>query len=54
MLIFNEKQDTFNPDMTTLYRLIMQYAQVPNIWNYGVAGQLPFILDTQKGPVSAQ
>ena len=23
MLIFNEKQDTFNPDMTTLYRLIM-------------------------------
>ena len=50
MLIFNEKQDTFNPDMTTLYRLIFQYAQVPNIWNYGVAGQLPFVLDKQKGP----
>ena len=50
MLIFNEKQDTFSPDMTTLYRLIMQYAQVPNIWNYGVAGQLPFVLDKQKGP----
>ena len=50
MLIFNEKQDTFNPDMTTLYRLIFQYAQVPNIWNYGVTGQLPFVLDKQKGP----
>ena len=33
MIIFNEKQNTFGPDMTTLYRLIMQYAQVPNIWN---------------------
>ena len=50
MLIFNEKQGTFNPDMTTLYRLIFQYAQVPNIWNYGVTGQLPFVLDKQKGP----
>ena len=33
MIIFNEKQNTFGPDKTTLYRLIMQYAQVPNIWN---------------------
>ena len=50
MLIFNEKQDTFSADTTTLYRLIMQYAQVPNVWNYGVTGQVPFVLDKQKGP----
>ena len=50
MLIFNEKQDTFSADTTTFYRLIMQFAQVPNVWNYGVTGQVPFVLDKQKGP----
>ena len=50
MLIFNEKQDTFSADTTTFYRLMMQFAQVPNVWNYGVTGQVPFVLDKQKGP----
>ena len=36
--------------MTTLYRLVMQYAQVPNVWNYGVQAQLPLVLDKHKGP----
>ena len=50
VLIFNEKQNTFAPETVTFYRLLMQYAQVGNIWNYGVAGQLPFVLDKHKGP----
>ena len=50
ILVFNEKQNTFAPETITFYRLLMQYAQVGNIWNYGVAGQLPFVLDKHKGP----
>ena len=50
VLIFNEKQNTFAPETSTFYRLLMQYSQVPNIWNYAVSGQLPFVLDKHKGP----
>ena len=48
ILVFNEKQNTFAPETITFYRLLMQYAQVVNIWNYAVSGQLPFVLDKHK------
>ena len=50
VLVFNEKQNTFAPETSTFYRLLMQFAQLPNIWNYGVSGQVPLVLDKHKGP----